>query len=280
LKKVFLLLYRPYIYSLSLTLSIVLLAIRWKRPIIARNTQLLLKLRPSYFRLYFHLCRDLLLFVHGKYNGSLWASPKSSAVLSRMKNQGSLLLTAHFHNWELMGGWLNREGLRLLSAARILERSQAQRTLEILRSRIASPTVSESIPERSVAHIKMGGCFAVLWDQYSPQARFSSSFLGQPAAMNPLPIYLQIRTGAPIYFAAPLPGGEIRILQLSKGMRQDPLRLAGRYHRFLGILVRKYPTYWYGFCHRRFKDRLNYGGVNVSRETPLPVPEVSRETNH
>ncbi|MDB5103356.1 MAG: hypothetical protein JWP91_1045 [Fibrobacteres bacterium] len=61
----------------------------------------------------------------------------------------------------------------------------------------------------------------------------------------------------------------------------DPYRNLGRrYHRVLELLVRAFPTYWYGLAHKRFLDEVTYSSrSHVSRETSGPSEVmVSRET--
>jgi hypothetical protein len=282
-KQVFFLLFFAYIRTLSLGLALLLLALRWKHKTLHDNILLLLPPPPrfSFFRFYLHLSEDLFQFLHGKYDRPISCSAKSRSALNQMKAGSSLLLTAHFHNWEMMGAWLGLQGVPLLSAARTLNSNWAQGILNRLRRRIRSSTSAEHVVSAALQHTRDRGCFAVLWDQYSPEARFTVPFLGQAAAMNPLPGFVQSRNSLPVYFAVLLPGGEFRIWQVAKRGFLSPERLAKRYHRFLEKLVRSHPTYWYGFCHRRFKNIYSYSSSsNVSRETAPWRLKVSRETNH
>lgn len=103
--------------------------------------------------------------------------------------------------------------------------------------------------------------------------------------MDPLPETLVRRLGPEVFVSFLLPSGEVRIVSIHPpgSSLPNPGRLSSRYHRLLELVVRAHPTLWYGLCHARFKDTLNYGSATfVSRETFSPAsvsdPYVSRET--
>jgi lauroyl/myristoyl acyltransferase len=143
--------------------------------------------------------------------------------------------------------------------------------------------VNNDILAVSLKHLEAKGCFGFICDQYAPKAKVFAPLLGQQAAMNPLPFYLQRRSKTAVYFSALLPSGRFRIWRL---LPPNPkpgasTQMAQRYHRLLGILIRNYPTYWYGFCHGRFKNLHAYRSPRVvSRETRPAMASVSRETSH
>lgn len=282
-RKISYLLYRLYIWGLSAPLTGMLFLANWKRSVILQNLELLFQRKPTFFRLRFYwaISGDLVQLIHSRYLAPIRASARSRRALLLLKAGPSLLLTAHFHHWELMGKFLVDEKVALLSAARPMKVGWAHGLLLKARLRLGSRTATEEVWTQGLEHLRKGGCFAFLWDQFSPAHRLSEPLLGRMAAMNPLPPLLQNRTGAAVFFAVLLPFGEFRIFQIAKaGASISGGHLACRYHRFLGRLILRYPAFWYGFAHRRFKDTHPYDPDYVSRETTPAKALVSRETSH
>lgn len=284
LSKVGFLIYRIYIWVLAIPLMSSLWFFRWKRKTILRNLSLLGIEVPVFFlpRFYHRAARDFFLFLHGRYDGPIHRSLRSARRLEELKAQPAILLTAHFHHWELMGNFLVESNVSLLSGARLLRSPWGRGVLRMLRRSMRSRTVSSDLILRALEHLRGGGCFGFVWDQYSPESRLSSDLIGQPAAMNPAPLLLKQRTGVAVFFGVILPGGDFRLWKIATaGDSMGGSSLARRYHRFLGKLIKSYPTCWYGLAHRRFKDVISYDqSPNVSRETSAQSGLVSRGTSH
>ena len=234
----------------------------FRRRVVRRNLQLMKWKRDPFlrWRLTFRATRDLaalFLTPHPKYR----MHPRSSMNLAAIRKGPSILLTAHFHNWEWLGSALQREGVPILAAAKPLHAAWAEQWLLRLRARISVPTVSGAVPRMAIRHLERGGCFAFLWDQYAPGSEYSGEFFDAPARMNPLPLFLLAHCPCPVYFGILLPGGNVRLLSLLsrfEGYREE--QLIRRYHRVLEILVRARPELWYGFFHARFKNIAFYPG--------------------
>lgn len=261
--------YAFYVNLASLPLSVFLLLFRWKRKTIALNAKIC-GFSPSFsffFRLYFNISRDFVRFLHGKHHRLIFLARKDRNTLERLKTNGSILVAAHFHNWEMMGGWLVESNVNLLTSERPFKSRWAEAILKRLRKSHGISTVSEHIPRSALKHIRSGSCFAVIWDQYSPHAKERVSLFGVPAAMDPLPAFLAQHCQAPVFMAVLLPSGRLRLFQLQAALSGpvDGARLARKYHRVLEGLIRRYPSYWYGFTHGRFKETFSY--VNTRRSS-------------
>jgi lauroyl/myristoyl acyltransferase len=234
----------------------------FRRRVIRRNLQLMRWRRDPFlrWRLTFHAARDLTaLFLTSPPRYRI--HPRSRMNLAAMRKGPSILLTAHFHNWEWLGSALRREGVPILAAAKPLRAAWAEQWLLHLRARIGVPTVSGAVPRAAIRHLKLGGCFAFLWDQHAPGSEYSGEFFDTPARMNPLPLFLLARCPCPVYFGILLPGGNVRLLSLlSRFEEYREEQLIRRYHRVLEILVRARPEFWYGFFHARFKNIAFYPG--------------------
>jgi KDO2-lipid IV(A) lauroyltransferase len=176
----------------------------------------------------------------------------------------SLLLTAHFHNWEILGGALRRLGVPLLASAKPLRNARADFLLRRLRQRLGLPVTSSGWPRAALRHLDSGGCFALLWDQHSPDSDSAGRFFGRPVLLNPLPVFLLRHRACPVYFGVLLPGGTLRLVPLLREIGGDwEQRLARRYHRVLETLIRRHPHHWYGFFHARFKNLGPYPGLRA-----------------
>lgn len=262
-------------------LACVLWTTGFKRNVFRRNREVMRwKERAKggsflYMRLCFHASQDLLSFVL-RLGPKPHFDARSQIHLEAMRKGPSILLTAHFHNWERLASALRKEGIPLLGAARPLRAAWAERWLLRLRRRMGVHTVSESVPRAALQHLTAGGCFGLLWDQHSPASEKSGRFFGTSVQVNPLPFFLLKHLPCPVYFGVMLPGGNARLIALmdlmSTSQKNNPGlsmnqvsedgedKLTRRYHRVLEILTVRHPYLWYGFFHARFKNVAVYPG--------------------
>jgi hypothetical protein len=278
-------LYRIYLRGLAAPLILGLVLIQWKKNRVQTNLKLLRLPVTFGFRLrfYAHAAMDALKVLHANYGQPIHSRPRDQLKLNRLRLGPALFLSAHFHNWELMGSWLCVEkNIPLLSVALPFKQPISQFFLKILRRRLRVPIIDTDITRLALRHLQAGRCLGMLWDQSPQQSRVSVPLFSYSVKVDPLPGFLAEKSRAPVFVGALLPGGLFRIVQIAHApcYGWSPEKLACRYHRILEILVRAYPDYWYGLAHRRFKDHALYGVMeNVSRETTRRSPLlVSRET--
>lgn len=276
-------LYRSYIGLGSWLLALALYIGGWKKAVLLENARRCAVPPPRSFRIrwYAHAASDLLRFFHAAYGRPIQIRLQDQDKLKKLKAGSGLFLTAHFHNWELMGGWLVRQKVPLLSAARPMSQTWAQSCLAFFRSRMSSRTVEADIPRQALRHLDQGGCFALLWDQRVSRSPLKSRLFGIPLRMDPLPPFLIRHRGCAVWFGLILPGGTFRLLLLSSGAGSLPYsdstdRIAHRYHRVLELLIRRHPTWWYGMAHRRF---LEASDPSSSLNSP-PVTEPVFHVKH
>lgn len=264
--------YRYTIRLLALPLAMVLFSLRWKKSRILKNVRHLQIPFSAFtrFKLYFHASVDALELLHGHYSRTITTRLQDSKKIRGLKTLPSLFLSAHFHNWELMGSWLTQTlRIPLLSAAVPLTHPRSQLFLNWIRTRTQVPVVTKNIPLAAIHHLKQGKGFGILWDQFPLHQKSESRFFSRPIQMDALAPFLQNKTHVPVYFGALLPSGQFRIVRLfspkhptQKTVTGDldlaPEKLSRRYNRVLEILVRAHPSFWYGFAHRRFKDQIKY----------------------
>ncbi len=277
--------YRAYIRTLSAPLILGLILIGWKKSRIQTNLRMLRLPVTFGFRLRFYINAsiDALEALHGLYGRTIISRPRDHLKLNRLRTGSSILVSAHFHNWELMGSWLCIEkAIPLLSAALPFKHPVSQYFLEKHRRRLRIPIIQTDIARLGLKHLRAGKCLGIVWDQYPSHGQVRVPFFSHLVRVNPLPGFLADKSQAPVFFGALLPGGVFRLVQISQRPRPGLTleKLANRYHRVLEILIRSRPDFWYGFAHRRFKDQILYEVTeNVSRETTSsPLHLVSRET--
>jgi lauroyl/myristoyl acyltransferase len=267
--------YRSPIQAAAALLALALYIGGWKKAVLRENLARC-GLRVPFFRLrfYAHAAGDLLLFLAGRYGRSIRMRSRDQAKLKKLKSGASLFLTAHFHHWELMGGWLISQDVPLLSAARPMAQARAQSLLKRLRSRLQSPTLETGVARGALRHLDRQGCFALLWDQRPSRSDLRADFFGHRLRMDPLPAFLHRHRVPDVWFGTLLPDGTFRLLLLSPAgscRSPTPEGLARRYHRVLELLVRRHPTWWYGMAHRRFQD--------AQKENPLPLFHVKHPSH-
>lgn len=252
-------------------LAAVLWVLGFRRRIVRRNLEICRVRVANGFRwrLTFAAARDFCALMTGSLRYSL--GPRAAEHRIVMRRGPSLLLTAHFHNWEFLGAALRREGVPLLAASLPFKNPWAERFLLGLRRRLDLPTVSDAVPRAALRHLQQGGCFALLWDQHAPGSDCVGEFFGQTVLLNPLPVFLLRHHPCPVRFGVLLPDGGLRLLTLIDHFDGDwESKLTRRYHRVLEVLARRHPEYWYGFFHARFKHAIRYVGHRV----PVPALEA------
>ena len=212
-------LYKLYLTVLSLPLVASLIIIGWKKGRLRGNAALCRLPYTFRFRLRFYrnAAIDLLQFFHGRYANSIRLRPKDGGKLLRLQSGASLFLTAHFHNWELLGAWMTGNGIPLLSGAKPMANAWSQVLLIRLRRRLGMKVAFQNVPRIAMRHLQAGNCFALLWDQRADQSSLSAPLFGHTLLMDPLPHFLATRTPVPVpvFFGALLPNGQVRLLLLS-----------------------------------------------------------------
>lgn len=249
-----------------------------RQGVLSQNFKIMrLSASPFYrFRLGFHLARAVLILVLPGRLPRVAVSPRVKPRLDRLRAGPSLLLTAHFGNWEAQAAAWRGLGVDLLGAARPLRSRWADKALARLRARHGIRVVTTAVPRNALRHLmptptSRGGCFGLLWDQHAPDSVRPGTFCGEPVSLNPLPFFLLAKRPCPVYFGVLMPDGALRLLpllasaQLQRAGWED--RLARRYHRVLETLVRRHPAHAFGLLHARFKMTHTYAGHRV-RATP------------
>jgi hypothetical protein len=264
---------QPLIFAFSGIFGLIFTISGIREPVIRRNFAIIgasgaLK-RPRFFRLRLGvaLARDLLDLVAPGPLPTPRLHPRSARHAAALASGPSLLLTAHYGNWEAQAAAWRARGVPLLGAARPVRSQRVGAWVDALRARHAVSVIHAGVPRAALRHLRAGGCFGLLWDQHSPagmQDGRIGTFFGAPVALDPLPFFLLARNPCPVYFGVLLPDGVLRLIPLldaSQALKDGwEARLARRYHRVLEALIRARPARWHGVLHARFKALGAYPG--------------------
>lgn len=264
---------RPLAIAFSAGLGLLFAASRVRERVIRRNFAIMGLGRPRFFRLRlgFALARNLFdLWMPG----ALPAPRLHWRTARDFRARGpSILLTAHFGNWEAQAAAWRRLGVPLLGAARPIRSPTVHARIARMRARHGIRVEHAGVPRAALRHLGAGGCFGLLWDQHAPDATRTGRFFGAEVSLNPLPEFLLRRHPCPVFFGVLLPDGTLRRVPLldpaARGFRDGwEDRLARRYHRVLETLVRAHPAHWHGILHARFKTLGEYPGHRSSPPFP------------
>ena len=121
---------RAFVPILAVPLTLMAWAFGFRRRVLSHNLEIMGWPKTPWFRvqLCLHAARDLSEFASG-FKSPPSVHPRSLKFLDEMRRGPSLLLTAHFHNWERLGADLRSLGVPLLAAAMPLRNPWANRLL-------------------------------------------------------------------------------------------------------------------------------------------------------
>ena len=156
-----------YISVISVGMGILLFLFGWKKKIILVNWKIcgLPPKKFGFLKFYFFLSRDLFLFLHGTPIRKIKIRTRDTNKLQSLKNSGGVLCAAHFHNWELMGSWLIKNRLHLLSIATPFSNKKGGKFLQFFRKRTSVPVIFNNVSKKALNWIEQKGTFGIILDQ-------------------------------------------------------------------------------------------------------------------
>ena len=237
-----------------LPFSLFLYIIQWKKKTIRRNLALIkLQKHFSYFKFYHNASTDFLAFLLSLNQKKVFLCTRDLAKLRGLQNSGGLLLSAHYHNWELIGAWFASKGIPLISLTKPMKNSFWNSTLARIRGKKQMNTLN-SVSFYNVANaIKEKSIFGILLDQRNLKNSVKNKFFGHTIRQSALAELLYKKTNCPCYFIIALPNHQFRLIQLFGESSKTHKNLTARYNRVLETLVKSEPHYWYGLTHKIFK---------------------------
>jgi KDO2-lipid IV(A) lauroyltransferase len=181
------------------------------------------------------------------------------------EGKGAVVVTAHFGNFELLGSFWNRRGLKVTAITKRLSKNAFNAFWLEQRRRAGLLEVPDSGSIREILGVlRRREVLAIMIDQNMiPRRAVFAPFFGKPAATTPAPAVFAERSGAPVFLVLmhPLPGGRHRVtldgpvpFEREGDRERDVLAFTAQLNRLLEERVRAEPEHWY-WIHRRWKTR-------------------------
>jgi KDO2-lipid IV(A) lauroyltransferase len=183
---------------------------------------------------------------------------------------GAILLSAHFGNFILMYMRMVLAGYKVNCIMRRVRDEEFEKYISKFRNENGIQTIY-SLPHRqcvvnSIKRLRDNEVLFILLDQnYGDVGGVYVDFFGQPAATATGPVVFSERTGAPILPIFILGNGKGRYkIKIEKPVEFDPsikgeqavLQNVAVLTKIIEGYIRRYPTEWVGWLHRRWKSKL------------------------
>jgi KDO2-lipid IV(A) lauroyltransferase len=248
-----------------------------------------LKEREAFIqRVFIHFCKGLVDFLCGpsltseELHRVVHAEGMEFAEAARRAGKGTIFITAHLGNWEMLGRYLASEGIPLTVVAREPEDPAFAAWVHRMREGAGMSVAYRGGSARELLSLlKANKAVGLLPDQNSSDV--FTPFFGVPAGTATGPAAIALHTGATLIpsYCVRLPDDTYRLMLLppipshSTGDRQtDILRITTEVNRVLESVIREYPDQWL-WLHNRWKSAFEEG--NRERSWPDgPNPDVWR----
>ena len=187
-------------------------------------------------------------------------------AIERARQQGAVILTAHFGNWELLAYAHGLLGHPVTLVHRPMRNAIVDQVITYVRTAAGTRAIKKrAAAKEALRTLKRCGILAIPADQNQV---FSYGvfvdFFGLPACTTPGPARLAMLTGAPLYPVFLVREGEsgrhrIEILpeveMITTGDREADIRVnTQRCTATIEDMIRRYPEQWIWF-HKRWKTR-------------------------
>ena len=182
-----------------------------------------------------------------------------------LSRRPTLVVTAHFGNWELAGYALGALGFRTYAIARVLDNPHVERFLKSFRQRTGQEIVAKKDDfGRLTELLQSGAKVATLGDQDAGPRGVFVPFFGRPASAHKAVALLALEYDAEMVVVGVPRVGAFLEYEIRAADRIDPRDYAGRpdavqaitarYHAALETLIRAHPEQYF-WLHRRWKTR-------------------------
>jgi KDO2-lipid IV(A) lauroyltransferase len=195
------------------------------------------------------------------------ARPVLAALIDR---RPTLIVTAHFGNWELAGYTLGLLGFRTHAIARVLDNPHLERFLKRFRQRTGQTIIAKKDDfDRLEGVLRAGGKVATLADQDAGPRGVFVDFFGRPASAHKAVALMAVEFGARMLVVgvprvAEADAAGVFAYRIVCEDVIDPAEYAGRpdavraitqrYHAALERVIRRHPEQYF-WLHRRWKTR-------------------------
>lgn len=115
------------------------------------------------------------------------------------KGKGTILLSGHFGNWELLGAWLVQNGIPLKVIARLAYDPRLDEMLVDVRNKAGYTNIPRGKSSKEIIRsLKLGHVLALLIDQDTKVKGVFVNFFDRPAHTATGPVILSQKFGAPV----------------------------------------------------------------------------------
>ena len=179
------------------------------------------------------------------------------------KGKGLLILTAHFGNWELLGGCLVVEfGFPVAGIARTQANRLVDRSINERRLRFGNKVIPMETSLREVMRaLRAGEAVGIVADQAAPKENVLIEFFGTKLPTHQGPSVFSLKTGSPLVavFSVRRPDGsydayveEVPSADLTEYNDENVTELTRRHVKITEDFIRRFPDQWM-WMHKRWK---------------------------
>ena len=193
-----------------------------------------------------------------------WTECESREHIEKVvsEGKGAMLITGHFGNWELLGGWAVACGFPIDFLVGQQHNKKVDELLISFRRALGVGIIPIGMAARGVIKaLKANRFVAVVSDQHAPLGGVRVQFFGRPAATPKGPAAFAVKVDCPILFGVYLRVGYNKhkaivfpaIYPPHTGDSEKDIQIMTQaYTSYLEHAVRKYPDQWL-WTHRRWK---------------------------
>lgn len=177
---------------------------------------------------------------------------------AKAENKGAIIVSAHFGQWEAIRHWLKAEGMETGAVYR--ENSNPYYEPWFLNGirHGGAPIVprGKAGTMQMVRHLRKGGFFALLADQYQQFAP-AIPFLGVETSTTTSPAELALKYDLPLVpaFGLRMPRGRVAITFEEPIPHSDPVAMMSEFNNRVAARIHTDPGQWY-WLHKRWKAVL------------------------
>ena len=182
-----------------------------------------------------------------------------------LSRRPTLIVTAHFGNWELAGYVLGALGFRTYAIARVLDNRHVEQFLKSFRQRTGQEIIAKKDDfDRLTGLLRSGAKVATLGDQDAGPRGVFVPFFGRLASAHKAVALLAIEYDAELVVVGVPRVGAFLQYEIRAADRIDPRdyvdqadavkAITARYHAALETSIRAHPEQYF-WLHRRWKTR-------------------------
>jgi KDO2-lipid IV(A) lauroyltransferase len=182
----------------------------------------------------------------------------------RRQNQGAIVVSGHFGNWELLAANCAALGFPVSVMVKSQSNPYVDRLQNRIREQVGLKIIRQGTAARQLVHALRDREFVgILGDQDAGNQGEFVTFLGRPASVFRGPAYFAYRTGCPLLTAAIFRQSDgTHLVKFNPPLKVDPSwdeptairELTRRHTRELEDFIRQAPEFYF-WVHRRWKTQ-------------------------